>query len=247
MSLWALIPAKDPSLGKTRLSTRVTPAARRLLSRFSFERVLRAVLDMPDIEGCLVVSGSAEQLDTAARLGATPLWEPPLAESRRQAPWFDTSLNDVIARGAHEAVSRGATSLLVVAGDVPTATPAALTNLVRSLKADRGVAIAPDRHRNGTNALLARPPLVIPFAFGEGSFERHRAYAEERGVAFVTCRSADLALDIDTPEDLDLLAARAGMPSLDMSAMDGDVASLKAMLDSLGSDASRTCVSGHCR
>src|SRR4051794_21582943 len=43
------------------------------------------------------------------------------------------------------------------------------------------VVIVPDRHGQGTNALLLTPPDVMAPAFGEGSFARHTALARAAG------------------------------------------------------------------
>lgn len=66
-------------------------------------------------------------------------------------------------------------------------------------------AIAPDRHRLGTNALALRGGLPFEFAFGPCSFARHRAQAPH--VAIVD--RLGLRLDVDTPNDLEA-ARRAG-------------------------------------
>ena len=70
------------------------------------------------------------------------------------------------------------------------------------------VAIVPDRHDRGTNALLLRPPDVIDFRFGGDSrtpTSRPAASAEAR----VELLDGPLTLDIDTPEDLLLAQAEA--------------------------------------
>jgi 2-phospho-L-lactate guanylyltransferase len=77
----------------------------------------------------------------------------------------------------------------------------------------RNVVIVPDRHGQGTNALLLTPPDVMEPAFGEGSFARHAARARAAGAAVRVADLPSLALDVDTPEDLAaLLAGRADAP-----------------------------------
>ncbi len=68
------------------------------------------------------------------------------------------------------------------------------------------VLVVPDRHGTGTNALLLTPPDSIPPSFGPGSCERHLALAQARGVKAEVVRLPSLALDVDTPEDLEALA-----------------------------------------
>jgi 2-phospho-L-lactate guanylyltransferase len=67
---------------------------------------------------------------------------------------------------------------------------------------ERYVGIVPDRHGEGTNALVLSPPGVIRPAFGEGSHARHEAAARAAEAPFATEELASLALDLDTPADL---------------------------------------------
>ena len=69
------------------------------------------------------------------------------------------------------------------------------------------VVVVPDRHGDGTNALLVSPPDAIPFRFGAGSRAIHLAAGTEAG-ASVAEVGGELALDVDTPDDL-LLAEAA--------------------------------------
>ncbi len=50
-------------------------------------------------------------------------------------------------------------------------------------------------------------PISLPFQFsyGEGSFRRHAAEARRVGAALRVVRRADLAFDVDVPDDLDRL------------------------------------------
>ena len=71
--------------------------------------------------------------------------------------------------------------------------------------------IVPDRHGTGTNALLLTPPDAIAPAFGPGSSPApRRAGRRGRRRRSRSSRCASLALDVDTPDDLDSAARRAG-------------------------------------
>jgi 2-phospho-L-lactate guanylyltransferase len=67
------------------------------------------------------------------------------------------------------------------------------------------VAIVPDRHGSGTNALLITPPDALRSAFGPGSRARHEQRAAESALSSQTVTVCTLALDVDTPEDLEAL------------------------------------------
>ena len=64
--------------------------------------------------------------------------------------------------------------VLLVPGDCPSLDPGEVSAL---LARTEPVVIVPDRHGQGTNALLLTPPDVMAPAFGEGSFARHAALA----------------------------------------------------------------------
>jgi 2-phospho-L-lactate guanylyltransferase len=66
------------------------------------------------------------------------------------------------------------------------------------------IVITPDRHHQGTNALLISPPGLIQYAFGSDSFQRHCSQAKKAGARLEICERGSVALDIDLPEDLEL-------------------------------------------
>jgi 2-phospho-L-lactate guanylyltransferase len=67
------------------------------------------------------------------------------------------------------------------------------------------VVIAPDRRGSGTNALLASPPGLIDYDFGPDSFEQHVNRAKEAGARVEICEISSIGLDLDLPEDLEVL------------------------------------------
>jgi len=69
------------------------------------------------------------------------------------------------------------------------------------------VAVVPDRHGTGTNALLMSPPDAIAPAFGPGSRERHIGRAERAGFDAAVESLESLALDVDTSDDLGAMVA----------------------------------------
>ena len=96
--------------------------------------------------------------------------------------------------GVRYAIEHGYERALLVPGDCPVLDPRELDAL-----------IVPDRHGAGTNALLLTPPDSIAPAFGPDSRERHVTDAEAAGMTPEVIEVASLALDIDTPEDLEAL------------------------------------------
>jgi len=94
----------------------------------------------------------------------------------------------------------GAECVALLPGDCPLLDPRELDRLLTGIPPSY-VAIVPDRHGSGTNALVLAPPAAIGPAFGEGSCERHVAAARGAGVPFAVEELPSLALDLDTPAD----------------------------------------------
>jgi 2-phospho-L-lactate guanylyltransferase len=63
--------------------------------------------------------------------------------------------------------------------------------------------LAPDRAELGTNFLYQSPIRMARFAYGVGSFERHRALAAACGLIVQVRREPTLAFDLDLPSDLE--------------------------------------------
>ena len=88
--------------------------------------------------------------------------------------------------------------------DIPLLRVRDLENMLELSNGEPEIIIAPDRFERGTNALLVRPPGLIPYRYGGSSFARHVAEAEAVGVAVQVYRSFSLGLDLDTPTDLEI-------------------------------------------
>src|SRR5205085_181068 len=103
------------------------------------------------------------------------------------------------------ALASGYERALLVPGDTPLLDPSELQGLLDRVP-KRGVAIVPDRHGSGTNALLLSPPDAIDPSFGPDSLERHLLTARSADVPHAVEHVPSLALDVDTRGDLSALA-----------------------------------------
>jgi len=192
MTTWALVPVKAIGSGKQRLSG--------VLDEGDRGRLVRAML--ADV---LAALGKVRGLDGIAIL--TP--EPALAPNgtrRIEDPGGD--VNAAVAHAATLLRRDGITTLLVLAADVPLATPG---EIEAALAAGRtaAVVIVPDRAGRGTNALVLSPPDRIASSFGENSRAVHAASARRRGIEPAIADLPGLAFDVDEPADLERLRARA--------------------------------------
>ncbi len=119
---------------------------------------------------------------------------------------LNPALQSVMAAMARE----GADRLIVLFADLPKL-KAQDVELLASAPPGT-VAIAPDRHGTGTNALSLPLPEAqgFTFAFGPDSFALHHAEAERLGINLEVIHSQGLARDIDVPEDLPDVAGLIG-------------------------------------
>jgi 2-phospho-L-lactate/phosphoenolpyruvate guanylyltransferase len=208
--IWALVPIRGLRTAKTRLSADLDPEARSALVSAMLRRTLVATRDAPSIVGTVVVT-----MDPAAA---------GIAKEHRAVGLVDLlpGLNSAILAARSLAISRGATAVLILPADLPSVSADRLETLVDSARAaiveaagvhgsgrqTRGlVALVPDRHGAGTNAILVSPPELIDPAFGPDSRAAHRAASLAAGAAYQELDGA-LTLDVDTAADL-LLAAAA--------------------------------------
>ena len=189
MSVFAVVPVKDLWGTKSRLKPILDPGARAGLTLYMMGRVVSAISEA-EVENVCVVSPDRIVLDEARDRGATPL----LQESR--------GLNPSLEEGRRWAIERGGSSLLVLPADLPLIDAEDVSAVLESVGETPSIAISPDDTRSGTNALLLRPPEVMPFVFGPGSYEAHLRAARERGLDIRVCERPHLAFDLDTAEDL---------------------------------------------
>jgi 2-phospho-L-lactate/phosphoenolpyruvate guanylyltransferase len=205
---FALVPLNASTASKTRLREALRDSEREALTRWLAVHVLSTIAASCAVARTAVVSPDPNVLEWAQGVGAVPLLQ--------QAG----DLNDGLELGRRWAVHEGACALLVVLGDLPLLRPEEVTELVRLGQGAQGAdsrhkaVLAPDREERGTNALLQRPAELVPFAFGEGSFQRHRELIRAAGAEAAIYRSPGTGFDVDMPADLSELRARNLWPAL---------------------------------
>jgi len=186
----AILPVKRFGAAKQRLAIGLDEERRRALIAAMVGDVLAAVGEARSVERTIVVSSEPAAAELAAAAGAELLPDP------------DEGGHVGAARaGIARAVALGARCAVLVPGDCPLLDPRELDRLLTGIP-DPYVAVVPDRHGTGTNALALCPPGAIAPAFGEGSCARHVAAAREAGIAFGVEELPSLGLDLDTPADI---------------------------------------------
>jgi 2-phospho-L-lactate/phosphoenolpyruvate guanylyltransferase len=191
----AVLPVKSFGRAKQRLGEAVGAPERAELAAAMVGDVLAALGNVAGLDDVFVVTAEPRAAAAAVEAGAHVVDDP-----------VEAGQSVAAARGIAAAVLRGAERLLLVPGDCPSLEPAEVGELLDGFR-DAGVVIVPDRHGTGTNALRLTPPDAIAPAFGPGSFARHAARGSAAGAVVRVARAPSLALDVDTPDDLDALRA----------------------------------------
>jgi 2-phospho-L-lactate guanylyltransferase len=193
----AILPIKSFGAAKQRLAPMLGTGARQALAQAMFSDVLGSLRKVERIEAITVVSADPT-VDAAARgIGVTVVMDPD--ESGQSA---------ATQVGIRHALAEGYERVLLVPGDTPLLDPVEVDLLLRRGETDAmQVVIVPDRHGSGTNALLIAPPGAFRPSFGPDSLNRHLTLAQEAGLRHSVEDVPSLSHDVDTPDDLDALAA----------------------------------------
>lgn len=197
MRATAIIPVKRFGHAKQRLLEALDRPQRAALVRAMLADVLRATTAASAIERVIVVTaeGRAERIALAhARRVTTPI-EVLQEQGDRGHP-------EAATLGIVRAKALGAHCVALLPGDCPLLAAEELDAALERMRPGR-VAVVPDRHGTGTNALLMSPPDAIGPGFGPGSRERHTDRAERAGFEVAVEPLSSLALDVDTPDDLE--------------------------------------------
>jgi 2-phospho-L-lactate/phosphoenolpyruvate guanylyltransferase len=193
-----VVPVKAFTSAKVRLAGALDPLQRADLARRMGEVVLAAADPLPAV----VVCDDDEVRAWAQRAGARVVWCP------------GRGLNGAVADGVAALRADGVAMAVVAHADLPLATR------LDWVAAFPGVTLVPDRRLDGTNVLAVPTEAGFRFAYGAGSFARHRAEAQARGLPARIVRDDRLAWDVDLPGDLAWPRGRAdaGRSPLDTAA-----------------------------
>ena len=198
MTIWAIVPVKPLRRGKSRLAGTLTEDERTELNRQLLAHTLETLKNTPEIEQTLVISRDPQALAVARDFDARTVLED-----------GSPHLNTALERATVVAKVYATSGVLVLPADLPLISQEDIQKLVSiANKHERVVVITPDRHKQGTNALLISPAGIIEYDFGPNSFSRHCERAIKAGARLEICTLPSIELDLDLPEDLELVAEK---------------------------------------
>ncbi|MCI0660240.1 MAG: 2-phospho-L-lactate guanylyltransferase [Acidobacteria bacterium] len=205
---YILIPVKDLSLAKTRLAPLLTQDERMRLALAMIEMTFAASKKVQTIDRIAVVTNYLPAIALADKCGIEVIEES-----------SQTSESESIDYGSLEVKKRGATAALRLPIDLPLMTAGDIETVLDCDNGTRTVVIVPSRDGTGTNAILRRPPDLIPSHFGPGSLAKHLAEIERVKSSCTLLTLPRIALDIDRPDDLVVLINEGvGSPLADLLA-----------------------------
>jgi 2-phospho-L-lactate/phosphoenolpyruvate guanylyltransferase len=198
----AVLPMKRFAAAKRRLATGIDDERREALVGAMLEDVLEAIGSARAIGQTIVVTDEPQASTAAVGIGAEVVADPGgRADPGGESSGESRSHSIAALAGIARAEERGADCVVLLPGDCPLLDPRELDRLLTGVP-QQYVAIVPDRHGTGTNALVLAPPRAIRPAFGGGSCARHVDAARDAGIPFAVEGLPSLALDLDTPADV---------------------------------------------
>jgi 2-phospho-L-lactate guanylyltransferase len=188
--VWAVVPVKEQTGAKQRLSSFLPPNQRRALAAAMLEDVLDALAAAP-LAGILLVTLDPFATALARRIGARVL-----TDGARDGH------TGAVNAGARLLIAEGQATMLTLPGDIPRITADEVSQLIAAHRAAPSFTIAPAHDEQGSNAILLSPPDAVTLRFGEDSYFPHLAAARAVGIEPTVVRLPGIGMDIDHPADL---------------------------------------------
>ena len=186
MNCWVVIPIKSSGQAKSRLADVLDVGQREALAAAMLHHVFDAACHADHVQNVALLGPSRLGMSEDVPLLADP----------------GTGLNPALQAAFATLAGKGAERVIILFADLPKLAAHEIQLLAAAPPGT--LAIAPDRHGTGTNALSLPLPAAkgFTFTFGPDSFALHCAEAERLGLPVEEIRSPGLARDVDEPEDL---------------------------------------------
>jgi 2-phospho-L-lactate/phosphoenolpyruvate guanylyltransferase len=193
-----LIPVKNLSNAKQRLSSVLDQSARTALAQAMLHDVVAAIAGWQDRPACALVTSDSFAIELAQRYDLEIIPDP-----------ANPGETEVIAMATQICIDRGIDFTLVVPADIPLIQASEVHEIMMQAPAE-GSVLVPAADGRGTNAAFRRPANLFPLKFGNDSFKPHLAAARSTGKPCRVLQRSGIALDIDNPTDLQQLISLPG-------------------------------------
>ena len=188
----ALVPVKSLDEAKSRLATHLTHTQRAALMLDMLHHVVCVLRQNETLANINIVSSDEHVLTQVRAWGALALHE----ESAGHNPALSSAASRLLAAGTD--------ALLTISADLPLLQPQHIQDMIEQSR-NHHIVLASSQDKTGTNAILVRPPLAVPYVFGINSFQHYQQEAQQRHLSTATYMSLGTALDIDTIDDITAL------------------------------------------
>jgi len=188
---FVIVPVKDLSKAKERLSSLLPQQERTELAYAMLEDVLTALKESRLSDRKFIVTLDAKAIEIAKALGIEVILETEQNGESASVDYASQICKDM-----------GAASVLVIPGDAPLITSDDIDFILEREKDAPSIIFVPARDDLGTNAILRKPPDAIPSMFGHDSFNKHKGEADKNNIPYESFENPRIGLDIDSPEDL---------------------------------------------
>jgi 2-phospho-L-lactate guanylyltransferase len=193
-----LIPVKSLATAKQRLATALEQRQRSQLAEAMLRDVMTAAAAVLRRIDVALVTGDAQAKAMAAEFGFLVI-----DDARNES---ETAAIEMATAWCEHG---GYDTTIVVPGDIPLITGEEL-HCVLDAAPKEGAVFVPAYDRRGSNCILRRPAAIIPLRFGNDSFLPHCEAMKRTGRELVILEMPGIGLDIDNPQELELLVERQG-------------------------------------
>ncbi len=189
--MWAVIPVKQISQAKQRLSKILSSEERRDFFSAMLEDVLSMMVKIDFFEKIILATNCPHAISIAGRHGITHFETGP-----------DDGLNQAAGETVNHLLENGISDMFLIPADIPLITEEEINSAIKAHPSAPSLTIIPSRDKLGSNCLLLSPPSRMPLKFGPDSYFRHLEIAKSNGLKINPMELPGFELDIDEPKDL---------------------------------------------
>ena len=189
--MWAVIPVKQISQAKQRLSPLLSTEERRDFFSAMLEDVLSMMVKIDFFEKIILATNCPHAISIAGRHGITHFETGP-----------DDGLNQAAGETVNHLLENGIRDMFLIPADIPLITEEEINSVLKAHPSAPSLTIIPSRDKLGSNCILLSPPSRMPLKFGPDSYFRHLEIAQTNGLKINPMVFPGFGLDIDEPKDL---------------------------------------------